>query len=76
MVLDLRRLRYVHAIAQNGSLTRAAEMLGVAQPALSHHLAELARRLRPSLTHRTARRNVGAAVRRILVAQCQSPVRS
>ena len=76
MVLDLRRLRYVHAIAQNGSLTRAAEMLGVAQPALSHHLAELERHFGTLLFHRTPRGMVATDVGRILAAQAASILRS
>ncbi|MBF9033934.1 LysR family transcriptional regulator [Rhodobacterales bacterium HKCCE2091] len=41
--LDLRRLRYFLAIAEHGSLTAAARVLNVAQPALSYHVAELER---------------------------------
>lgn len=38
---DMRRLRYFLKIAESGSLTRAAEELRVAQPALSHHMRAL-----------------------------------
>lgn len=38
---DMRRLRYFLKIAEVGSLTRAAEALHVAQPALSHHMRAL-----------------------------------
>lgn len=38
---DMRRLRYFMKIAEVGSLTRAAEALRVAQPALSHHMRAL-----------------------------------
>lgn len=76
MVLDLRRLRYVRAIEQNGSLTRAAETLGVAQPALSHHLAELEGHFGIPLFHRTPRGMVPTDVGRILAAQAASILRS
>jgi LysR family transcriptional regulator, nitrogen assimilation regulatory protein len=39
--LDLKRLRYFRAIAEHGSLSAAARALHLAQPALSHHVAEL-----------------------------------
>ncbi|MGE0723424.1 MAG: LysR family transcriptional regulator [Alphaproteobacteria bacterium] len=38
---ELRRLRYFVKVAELGSLTRAAEALHVAQPALSHHMRSL-----------------------------------
>lgn len=39
--LNLKRLRYFRAIAEHGSLSAAARVLNLAQPALSHHVAEL-----------------------------------
>ena len=39
--LDLRRLRYFVKVAELGSLTRAAEALHMAQPALSQHIRGL-----------------------------------
>ncbi|MFV0490889.1 MAG: LysR substrate-binding domain-containing protein [Pseudorhodobacter sp.] len=76
MALDLRRLRYLQAIAQNGSLTRAAETLGVAQPALSHHLAELEGHFGTTLFHRGSRGMVPTEVGRILAAHASSILRS
>lgn len=42
-MLDLRRLKYFAAVAQHGSMAAAARVLNVAQPGLSHHMAELER---------------------------------
>lgn len=42
-MLDFRRLRYFAAVAQHGSMAAAARALNVAQPGLSHHVAELER---------------------------------
>jgi LysR family transcriptional regulator, nitrogen assimilation regulatory protein len=39
--MDLRQLRYVVQIADSGSLSRAAEVLNIAQPALSQHVRNL-----------------------------------
>jgi len=43
--LDLRRLRYFQAIVRLGSLSAAARELNIAQPALTHHIAEIERDL-------------------------------
>lgn len=50
--LDLRRLRYFMAIAEHGSLSAAARILRTAQPALSHHVAELERQIGAPLLER------------------------
>lgn len=41
--LDLRRVRYIVAISDHGSISAAARTLNIAQPALSYHLAEIER---------------------------------
>ena len=41
MSLSLRRLRYFRSIVAEGSFTAAAARLGIAQPALSHTIAQL-----------------------------------
>ena len=53
--MDIRQLRYFLGIVQHGSLTRAAEALRVAQPALSLHLKRLEEEFGCALVHRTAR---------------------
>ncbi|MSU91855.1 LysR family transcriptional regulator [Rhodobacteraceae bacterium 2CG4] len=41
--LDVRRLRYLVAVSDSGTLTAAARSLNIAQPALSYHIKELER---------------------------------
>jgi len=55
MTLSLRQLRYFIAIADAGALSRAAETLNIAQSALSHHVADIERKLAVKLFDRKAR---------------------
>lgn len=55
MSISLQRLRYFHAIASSGSFSAAARGLGVAQPALSYHVAEIERDLGAQLLTRSTR---------------------
>ena len=54
--LDIKTLRMLVAIDRDGSLTRAAQSLGVTQSALSHHLKETERRTAVELFHRVNKR--------------------
>jgi LysR family transcriptional regulator for metE and metH len=56
--VEIRHLRLITAIADHGSVTLAARVLNLTQPALSHQLRELESRLRSPLFVRTARRMV------------------
>src|SRR5687768_14214063 len=56
--VEMRHLRLVATIAEQGSMTAAARVLDLTQPALSHQLRELEARLRSPLFVRTARRMV------------------
>jgi len=52
-ILDFRRLRYFLAIADCGSISAAARLLNVAQPALSYHMSEMERLLGQPLFDRS-----------------------
>jgi LysR family transcriptional regulator for metE and metH len=54
--LDLKLMRMLVAIDRHGTLTRAAEALGITQSALSHHIKESERRAAVSIFHRIGRR--------------------
>lgn len=53
--MDSRRLTYFLTIAEEGSINRAATVLGIAQPALSRQVRLLEEELGVTLLHRTAR---------------------
>lgn len=52
--MELRQLRYFVAIVDHGSLSRAAGVLHVAQPALTQQLRQLEEELGAQLLHRSA----------------------
>ena len=51
----LRHIRYLKAVADHGSFTRAAQALHVSQPALSQQITELEERLGAQLLDRRGR---------------------
>jgi DNA-binding transcriptional LysR family regulator len=53
--LSIADLTLVHAIAEEGSLSRAAARLNYSQPTASHHLASLERRVGGRIAHRNGR---------------------
>ena len=53
--LDFRKLRYVVATAETGSLTGAATMLSITQPALTRCIAEVEEQLGIKIFFRQAR---------------------
>jgi len=55
MALELRHLRYLLAVADHGSFTRAAEDLRISQPTLSQQVRQLERTVGVPLLDRTGR---------------------
>ena len=55
MSISLQRLRYFHAIVSGGSFSSAARNLGIAQPALSYHIADMEKTLGAKLLVRSTR---------------------
>ncbi|MFJ2595009.1 transcriptional regulator CynR [Streptomyces erythrochromogenes] len=55
MALELRHLRYLIAVAEHGSFTRAAEALRISQPTLSQQVKQLERTVGAQLLDRTGR---------------------
>ena len=70
--MELRRLRYFLAVAEQGHLTRAAEHLHLAQPALTRSLAELEGELGAPLFERNARGVVATAIGRAFIVRATS----
>lgn len=54
--MDLQQMRYVIAVAETASFTRAAERCHIVQSALSHQVARLEKELGARLFERTSRR--------------------
>ena len=54
-IMELRQLQYFLAVADNGSLSKASAVLGVAQPTLSRAVRQLEDALQTQLFHRHGR---------------------
>lgn len=67
MILEVKHLQLVEALAEFGTLTNAGKHLNLTQSALSHQLVELERRLGTPLFHRVGRRLVPTAAGDLLL---------
>ena len=74
--MDVRQLRYFLAIAEEGSISRAAERLGVAQPSLSQHIKNLEEDLGVELLVRSARGVSTTESGAVLVAHARGILRA
>ncbi len=74
--MDLRQLRTVVAVADEGGFTRAAAALHVAQPSVSQTVAGLERELGVELFHRTGRQAVLTAAGEALLEPARQALRA
>ncbi|MES2151427.1 MAG: LysR substrate-binding domain-containing protein [Pseudomonadota bacterium] len=70
--MELRQLRYFVAIVDHGSLSRAALVLHVAQPALSLQLRQLEDELGAQLLHRSAQGVLSTDAGKVFYAHAQA----
>ena len=73
--MDSRRLRYFVQIVDSRSITRAAAVTGVAQPALSQQMAVLEQELKVKLLDRSVSGVTPTSAGRILYARAQAILR-
>jgi DNA-binding transcriptional LysR family regulator len=73
--MDFKQFRYFIAVADALHMGRAAELLGVAQPALSQQIKALEQRLRTQLFSRDNRRLTITAAGRIFLEEARIAVR-
>ena len=73
--MDLKQLRYFIGICDAGSITRAAKILHVAQPALSNHITNMEANMGVELLHRSSHGVVPTENGEILYAAAQRIMR-
>ncbi|MCC1494818.1 LysR substrate-binding domain-containing protein [Cognatishimia sp. F0-27] len=75
MALRFRQLQAFHAIVETGTVTAAAELLGISQPGLSNLLAQLERSVRVRLFERRGGRLVPTPEADVLYREVDTVVR-
>ena len=70
--VNLNRLAYFKAVADSGSFTRAAELLGITKGVISQQVTKLEAELKTSLFHRTTRRVNVTDTGKLFLARCTS----
>lgn len=75
MDIDLRQLRYVAAVEEHGTYTRAAEALGISQPTLSRSVQSLEAALGTPVFDRTRNGVIPTAVGRIVLERAARVLR-
>ncbi len=70
--MELRQLRYFVAIVDHGALSRAAQVLHVAQPALTQQLRQLEEELGAQLLHRSAQGVVSTEAGKVFYQHAQA----
>jgi LysR family nitrogen assimilation transcriptional regulator len=73
--MDVRQLRYFLAIVKCGSFSRASQELNVAQPALSHHMANLEAELGVRLLDRSTKGVLPTECGETLMAHAETIIR-
>lgn len=70
--MELRQLRYFVAIVDHGSLSRAARVLHIAQPALTQQIRQLEEELEAQLLHRSAQGVIATDAGKIFYEHAQA----
>lgn len=70
--MELRQLRYYVAIVDHGSLSRAARVLHIAQPALTQQIRQLEEELEAQLLHRSAQGVIATDAGKIFYEHAQA----
>lgn len=68
--INLNRLAYFKAVADSGSFTKAAGLLGITKGVISQQITKLEHELKTSLLHRTTRRVEVTDTGKLLHARC------
>ena len=70
--VDMRRLRYFLAVCEHGGFSRAADAIGIAQPALTRQVQLLKREIGVELFTRNGRSAVPTEAGQVLMAEARS----